>query len=242
MAFKRDGHVLFAAALSTLSGCVRSSPDDASIGPALDRAPPAATAEALPRRRPGALLASPEERLRTDAQERLLAIAGEYARWPNVVGYGVWGPADCADPHIARKLANDGPSADGLRKSISHGDGLKLAYYYALDRQDYTKTDGALPRVGQTVVKEAWSPEPVTDQQALGIPVITAPDGKKYRPGHRTGLFVMYRLDPGAQGTDEGWVYGTMTADGKHVTSAGAIESCVTCHKNAGPGRLFGVK
>lgn len=232
---------MIAAALSTLSGCVRSSPDDAGIGPALDRAQPAVTAEALPRRRPGALPASPEERLQTDAQERLLAIASEYARWQDVLGFAIWGPTDCVDPHILRTVAKDGPSPGGLRKSSSHG-GLKLAHYYALDKQDYTRTDGALPRVGQTVVKEAWSPEPLTEQQALGMPVITAPDGKKYGAGHRTGLFVMYRLDPGTQGTDEGWVYGTMTADGKQVTSAGAIEGCVSCHKNAGPGRLFGVK
>jgi hypothetical protein len=79
----------------------------------------------------------PQDGRRSDAQERLLAIGSEYTRWQDVVGHGIWGPADCVDPHIARQLAVGGPRADGFRKSISHGDSMKLAYYCPLFRPDH---------------------------------------------------------------------------------------------------------
>ena len=41
--------------------------------------------------------------------------------------------------------------------------------------------------------------------------------------------------------TDEGWVYGTVSADGKTVTSAGRVQSCMNCHQDAPHDRLFGV-
>jgi hypothetical protein len=51
----------------------------------------------------------------------------------------------------------------------------------------------------------------------------------------------MFKLDPKTPGTDEGWVYGTVSADGKQVTSAGRVESCMRCHQKAPHDRLFGL-
>src|SRR5437870_10625362 len=66
-------------------------------------------------------------------------------------------------------------------------------------------------------------------------------DGRLYRPAARSGLFIMFKTEPGTPGTDEGWVYGTVTADGKQVTSAGRVESCMACHRDAPHDRLFGL-
>jgi hypothetical protein len=52
----------------------------------------------------------------------------------------------------------------------------------------------------------------------------------------------MFKLDPKTPGTDEGWVYGTVTADGKTVTSAGRVASRMKCHQEAPHDRLFGLK
>jgi hypothetical protein len=47
-------------------------------------------------------------------------------------------------------------------------------------------------------------------------------------------------MDPKTPGTDNGWVYGTVTADGKQVTSAGRVKSCMACHQRAPNDRVFG--
>lgn len=66
-------------------------------------------------------------------------------------------------------------------------------------------------------------------------------NGKLYRAWGKEGLFILFKLDPQTPGTDEGWVYGTVTADGKQVTSAGRVEACMSCHQRAPYDRLFGM-
>lgn len=64
--------------------------------------------------------------------------------------------------------------------------------------------------------------------------------GKWYRAKERGPLFIMMKLDAKTPGTDEGWVYGTVSADGKTVTSAGRVASCMKCHEER-KDRLFGL-
>ena len=54
------------------------------------------------------------------------------------------------------------------------------------------------------------------------------------------GLYLMLRTARATPGTDEGWVYATIRADGE-VTAYGQIPSCVECHRRAGPDRMFGL-
>ncbi len=121
--------------------------------------------------------------------------------------------------------------------------------------------------VGQVVVKESWVPEEVADKgqslEAISrkvkihakddkdstqtveredryVPYVRK-DGRLYHAAKKGPLFIMYKMDPKTPGTDEGWVYGTVTADGKDVTSAGRVESCMNCHRKAPDDRLFGL-
>jgi len=106
---------------------------------------------------------------------------------------------------------------------------------------EYT-VDGALNPVGQVV--EAWLPEEINDEgQAADLKEneCVRRDGHLYRAATKSGLFIMYKLDPKTPDTDEGWVYGTVSADGKTVTSAGRVQSCMNCHQDAPHDRLFGV-
>lgn len=66
-------------------------------------------------------------------------------------------------------------------------------------------------------------------------------DGKYYKATKPNGLFVMFKTDPRTPDTDAGWVYGTLTADGKTVTAGGKIASCMRCHEEAKKDRLFGL-
>jgi hypothetical protein len=67
-----------------------------------------------------------------------------------------------------------------------------------------------------------------------------AKDGRVYKAAKQADLFVMMKLAPATPDTDAGWVYGTVTPDGKTVTSAGRIASCMKCHAEAKHDRLFG--
>jgi hypothetical protein len=66
-------------------------------------------------------------------------------------------------------------------------------------------------------------------------------EGKWYKASQRGPLFVMMKLDAKTPGTDDGWVYATVTADGKMVTSAGRVASCMKCHETK-KDRLFGLR
>jgi len=50
------------------------------------------------------------------------------------------------------------------------------------------------------------------------------------------------KLAADTPGTDDGFVYGTVTPDNKRVTSAGRVARCMGCHDNAPHERLFGLK
>jgi len=131
---------------------------------------------------------------------------------------------------------------------------------------------GKTVAIGQVVVKESWLSEEITDPMQKpnreidqGKVVRTAKpnsgskqmqfgDGtdhfypyawkgeKVYKATKPAALFIMMKLDPKTPGTDAGWVYGTVTPDGKEVTSAGKIESCMGCHQEAKYDRLFGLQ
>ena len=66
-------------------------------------------------------------------------------------------------------------------------------------------------------------------------------DKQRYVPGQRRDLFIMVQLSPTLPGTDEGWIYGTVTPDRKRVTSIGRVDNCMSCHTSAPHGRLFGL-
>lgn len=121
--------------------------------------------------------------------------------------------------------------------------------------------------VGQVIVKESWIPRDVTEKekdlpkrQRIVVKPIKAPtewqktmgasdamdpyalrEGKLYHAREKHALFIMVKLDPATPDTDQGWVYGTVTADGKRVTSAGKVASCMACHREAPHDRQFGL-
>ena len=43
----------------------------------------------------------------------------------------------------------------------------------------------------------------------------------------------MFKTAVDTPGTDQGWVYGTVSADGKRVTSVGRVKTCIQCHRNS---------
>lgn len=96
-------------------------------------------------------------------------------------------------------------------------------------------------KVQPRVAKDSVKPKGETVTVRSHIEPYVTKGGKTYRAKSIGGLFVMLKLDAKTQGTDAGWVYGTLTADGKTVTSAGRVASCMKCHVDAPRDRLFGL-
>src|SRR5262249_31112928 len=93
--------------------------------------------------------------------------------------------------------------------------------------------------------KESWTPRQLspTDKapyhQRAVVPAMR--DGQQFAPGEQRDLFVMVELSGDHTDTDDGWIYGTVSPDGKTVSSCGRVESCMGCHVEARKGRLFGL-
>lgn len=201
---------------------------------------------------------------------RLLEIAKEYETYgrreaemhfvplpcSNVVGQGIvfFLPANSIAPQFSN-------STD----STTHGRKLYSLFVKHVptdsESKQYIETGKTNP-IGQVVVKESWISEELKDEgrvfptvskkvqvrrnnELVEIDDIFYPYAKRgeklYRAMAKGTLFIMYKTDPNTPGTDEGWVYGTVSADGKQVTSAGKVESCMNCHLKAPHDRLFGL-
>ena len=51
----------------------------------------------------------------------------------------------------------------------------------------------------------------------------------------------MFKTKEGTPGTDRGWVYGTVSADGTTVTSVGLVKNGMQCHQDAPYDRQIGL-
>jgi hypothetical protein len=207
------------------------------------------TAEAVPPRQ--SLPPASDHGATQSVNQQLLNIAAKYKTWGRVDDEMRWAWWLCRSPNAA--LAHVSDSHD----KGTHGQ--KLYSLFARDHDAYVKlqSDGQV-KVGQTIVKESWAPEEVADPQAKPYAwgdspwVIHTPrlndhffpyvrkDGKLFRASKQADLFVMTKVDPETPETDAGWVYATITPDGKTVTSSGRIESCMKCHQTK-TDRLFGM-
>lgn len=197
-----------------------------------------------------------------DAAERfhpqLLEIARTYQDYGRVDDETRWAPFFCRMPMPS--VARFSESGD----DAPHGQ--KLYYVFATDHLKYRSLAGAEPQAaGQVVVKESWRPEKVDAKKTPNILRDSVPaepakkpqqeivfgqgsyfpyakkDGQLFRAHEKSGLYIMMKVDPALPDTDAGWVYGTVTADGKTVTSAGRVASCMECHVTAPHDRLFGL-
>jgi len=170
----------------------------------------------------------------------VLKAAGDYLKYSLVDQHPNWAPSLCAAPSDPPRVAISASEA-----ADSHGQ--KLYYLFAKQQTAYEYASHGANPVGQVVVKESWTAEPTEEaagfaQHASGWQVTpyATHQGKTFKPGEKGPLFVMLKLDPTTPETDQGWVYATLTPDGKEVQAAGRLQTCMGCHQEAKPDRLFG--
>lgn len=170
--------------------------------------------------------------------EPLLDIAKGYKKFAAVDPDARWAPQRCA---AFQPRSQPGPRFSNSKDAETHG--RKLYFLFAWDKTTYVGLEDKPVAVGQAIVKESWAPveDKTVRKEDLPAASVIDKDGKVYRAGKQGALFIMLKLDPKTPETDNGWVYGTVTADAKTVTSSGRVESCMSCHKEAKHDRLFGL-
>jgi hypothetical protein len=200
---------------------------------------------------------------------RLLEIARSYEAFGRVDDEARWAPYYCRMPSPARAQFSASKEA-GTHGQKLYSLFAKDRWGYlavgAVNSAQKAKVKPADQQVGQVLVKQSWIPKEVPDDgkqlqavirrvqepirangkkaDALGMRDSFLPyarkNGKLYHAEKQADLFIMYKLDPATPDTDKGWVYGTVTPDGKTVTSAGRVAACMKCHEKAKCDRLFG--
>jgi hypothetical protein len=187
--------------------------------------------------------------------DRLLEIAKNYQSYQVMDRWARWAPGLCL-PITSEGVKGIRPKAPEISASTDTATHGRKLYYMFASKVTPAKEGGVAyvvkgkpSPVGQAIVKEAWTPEECNSKD---VPLSVArnndsfcdsayADGKCYRAKEKSALFIMFKLDPKTPGTDEGWVYGTVTPDAKKILSVGKVESCMKCHQEAPHDRLFGL-
>lgn len=173
--------------------------------------------------------------------EAIRAAAKGYATWGRVDDIAKLAPIMCDAPRPEGQLGRVRMSEAG-----DQAHGKKLYYLWASQRDAYLRAPDKIGR-GFSIVKESFAAVPGA---APASPHTGAPrvrdtvqvDGAWLKTGAAKDLYVMTKLADGpTPDTDDGWIYGTIATDGT-VTSAGRVSTCMSCHADAGHGRLFGLK
>jgi hypothetical protein len=204
---------------------------------------------------------SPERNtaIATPFQKSLLKVAAQYRTWGRVDDQMRWAPWLCIQ--TSPGLAYASASSD----NCTHGQ--KLYSLFVRKREAYMPLAKSAP-AGQVIVKQSWVPEEITDPKERPskdldfkkVVQTSDPVGeadryydrdhfypyvwkgeKVFKAKKQADLFIMMKFDRTTPGTDAGWVYGTVTPDGKEVIAAGKLDSCIKCHAEAKNDRLFGL-
>ncbi|MFT3683834.1 MAG: hypothetical protein QM783_02720 [Phycisphaerales bacterium] len=186
----------------------------------------------------------------------VLRVVAAFQAWPRLTRTPGIAPTLCImwPPNFTAK-AHISQSGD----DSTHGQ--KLYHLYAMDSKSYfEQTDmfggwepgknDPKPMEGfeQVLVKDSFVPVPAEEVRP-GDPKQKETDAEdlayggqgRYTAGAPKGQFIMIKYaDAAKPGTDQGWVYATVSPDGAIVQS-GMVESCMDCHTRAPHGRLFGI-
>jgi hypothetical protein len=179
-----------------------------------------------------------------DDAAAIKAAAGKYQKWGRVDERARPAPTDCAAPSSA-----DGEPAHARISQAEDGPhGKKLYFLWSSDNGIYRVLDSHDIPVGFTIVKQSFTtktlaskPEPSSSHD-LGVPKPidwVESGGKILAADKPKDLFIMIKVGE-RDGADHGWIYGTVSPDGK-VTSSGKVASCMKCHADATHERLFGL-
>lgn len=172
----------------------------------------------------------------------LKGIAGEFTNYHHVEARWYWAPEMCAIPPTTTdpvySVAKEGDHSGKIFRPWVKDDSAYGTYLESRARRgaaddparslEHLLSDSQ--PIGQVIVKDAYYAIPPSGEPH--------PSGRVH--GEPADLFIMTKLDPATEGTDKGWVYGTVTRAGV-VTSAGKVGNCMGCHMKCEKDRMFGL-
>ena len=172
-----------------------------------------------------------------DLRRGLLEIAANYKGYEKTDNRMRVAQVACAMPTLPKSEYRFSRSDD----ANSHGKKLYQMYAAKIDPITGSYTPGNLQtKTGQVIVKESWLADAAKEDDYFSK-TISGANGQRFKPGAKGPLFAMFQVDAKDPRSDEGWVYGTLTPDGKTITGIGRIANCMACHQKAPHGRLFGL-
>ncbi len=215
-----------------------------------------------------ALLAADKPAAEPAFHKELKQIAADYLPWGRVDDEMRWAPYLCRAPRSAVALESASKDEATHGRKLYSLFAKELTDYHEVSKTksakvgqvivkqswvpeeitgetaDLVKKHAAYPTADiSTVAREVRRVDPKNPLQRVEdhfFPYVVK-NGKVYKASKQADLFIMMKLDPKTPDTDDGWVYGTVTPDGKKVTSAGRVASCMKCHVDAKTDRLFGL-
>jgi len=204
---------------------------------------------------------------RRAVEDELRTIAKEYSTYRRVSAELHWSPEMCRAPVAPTTLLTSAPDSSPHGQKLYFLYARNAGAYGTMsahgreERESGREVPPFVNPVRQSVVKEAFTPVSAEDEIVRYVDLKKQfqanPPGpgtkelERYahdskgglvRTGDLAALFVMLKLEPGTPDTDNGWVYATIAPDLKTITSMGAIESCMNCHKQTDRDRLYGDK
>lgn len=91
---------------------------------------------------------------------------------------------------------------------------------------------------GQVLVKATWHATKTNNpEKHKGL--LQLNDSLYLKPADKAEYFIMYKAGKVNYPTDEGWIYGIVSSDGKEVIKKGLIQSCISCHKESQSDRML---
>lgn len=131
---------------------------------------------------------------------------------------------------------NYNPTVYASRSGDKSTHGLKVFKLYVKDNNAYAYNN--VQPEGQTLVKATWYSEKMHKQVQQGK-MFPLNNSTYLKPTLGAEYFIMLKATTVSYATDQGWIYGIVSADGKSVIEKGLIKSCMGCHDESKEDRML---
>lgn len=212
--------------------------------------------------------ATPGDSVDGPFHKAILKTAGEYVAWGRVDDEMRWAPTKCLSTAPGRVYVSASQNEETHGRKLYSVFARQREDYASLEESTDAVAVGQVVVKQSWVPQEVADPRQRPDRKfdfdhgKIRSTRALRPDRKRpdldggfdnfypyawkgdkvFKATKQADLFIMMKFDRETPDTDNGWVYATATPNGKRVTAAGRIESCMNCHHNAKRDRLFGLR
>jgi hypothetical protein len=182
-------------------------------------------------------------------EEMLLEAGRDHLGWARVGTQINWATTLCRASIPGEIIDIDGPRHSASKDEATHGHKLywlraKVHGAYQVPFGNQQSAEELAAPVGQVLVKQSWSAKRVEVswvQEGENRSRCSERNGQWFAADEPRELFIMMKMDKARADTDDGWLYGVVSADGSKVVRSGMLEDCMGCHREAVHDRQLGL-